>query len=33
VLTEHTSECRAEQLESYALEVVGSTPAATKAAG
>ena len=33
VLAEHTSECRAEQLESYALEVVGSTPAATKAAG
>jgi spore maturation protein CgeB len=33
VLSEHTSERRAEQLESYALEVVGSAPATTKAAG
>lgn len=33
VLAEHTSERRAEQLESYALEVEGGTPAATKAAG
>ena len=33
VLAEHTSEKRAEQLESYALEVAGGTPAATKAVG
>jgi spore maturation protein CgeB len=33
VLAEHTSECRAEQLESYALEAIGSSPAATKAVG
>jgi spore maturation protein CgeB len=33
VLAEHTSERRAEQLESYAVEVVGSVPAETQAAG
>jgi spore maturation protein CgeB len=33
VLAEHTSERRAEQLELYALEAIGSTPAVTKAAG
>lgn len=33
VLAEHTSECRAEQLESYALEAIGSAPAVTKAVG
>jgi spore maturation protein CgeB len=32
VLAEHTSEKRAEQLESYALELAGGTPARTKAA-
>ena len=31
VLAEHTSERRAEQLELYALELVGSTPTTTKA--
>jgi spore maturation protein CgeB len=33
VLAEHTSERRAEQLESYALELAGSTPSTTKVAG
>ena len=33
VLAEHTAERRAEQLESYAFEVAGITPASTKAVG
>ena len=32
VLAEHTSEKRVEQLESYAMEIAGGTPARTKAA-